>query len=60
MLVIDEAFDMWREGKNPHDYHLYFDQWWRDIDSMIASGRNHPFVIMWSIGNEIPTGTDSK
>ena len=53
--MIDEAFDMWREGKNPHDYHLYFDQWWqRDIDSMIARDRNHPSVIMWSIGNEIP------
>lgn len=55
MLVIDEAFDMWREGKNPHDYHLYFDEWWqRDIESMIARDRNHPSVIMWSTGNEIP------
>ncbi|PWT89885.1 MAG: glycoside hydrolase family 2 [Blastocatellia bacterium] len=56
MMVIDEAFDMWREGKNPHDYHLFFDEWWkRDIDSMIARDRNHPSVIMWSIGNEIPS-----
>jgi len=55
MMVIDEAFDMWREGKNPHDYHLFFDEWWqRDIESMIARDRNHPAVIMWSIGNEIP------
>jgi beta-galactosidase len=55
MMVIDEAFDMWREGKNPHDYHLYFDEWWqRDVDSMIERDRNHPAVIMWSIGNEIP------
>lgn len=55
MLVIDEAFDMWREGKNPHDYHLYFDEWWkRDIESMIARDRNHPSIIMWSTGNEIP------
>jgi beta-galactosidase len=55
MMVIDEAFDMWREGKNPHDYHLYFDEWWqRDIESMIARDRNHPSIIMWSIGNEIP------
>jgi len=55
MMVIDEAFDMWREGKNPHDYHLYFDAWWqKDIESMIARDRNHPAVIMWSIGNEIP------
>jgi beta-galactosidase len=55
MMVIDEAFDMWREGKNPHDYHLFFNDWWqRDIESMIARDRNHPSVIMWSIGNEIP------
>ena len=55
MMVIDEAFDMWREGKNPHDYHLYFDAWWqKDIESMIARDRNHPAIIMWSIGNEIP------
>ncbi|MFL6256094.1 MAG: sugar-binding domain-containing protein [Pyrinomonadaceae bacterium] len=55
MLVIDEAFDHWREGKNPHDYHLFFDEWWRrDIESMVERDRNHPSVIMWSIGNEIP------
>jgi beta-galactosidase len=55
MMVIDEAFDMWREGKNPHDYHLFFNEWWqRDIESMVARDRNHPAVIMWSIGNEIP------
>jgi beta-galactosidase len=55
MMVIDEAFDMWREGKNPNDYHLYFDEWWqRDTESMIVRDRNHPAVIMWSIGNEIP------
>ena len=55
MMVIDEAFDMWREGKNPHDYHLFFDDWWqKDVESMIDRDRNHPSVIMWSIGNEIP------
>ena len=55
MMVIDEAFDMWRDGKNPHDYHLFFDEWWqRDIYSMVERDRNHPSVIMWSIGNEIP------
>jgi beta-galactosidase len=55
MMVIDEAFDMWREGKNPHDYHLFFDEWWqRDIESMVWRDRDHPSVVMWSIGNEIP------
>jgi len=58
MMVIDEAFDMWREGKNPHDYQLFFDEWWqRDVESMLQRDRNHPSVIMWSIGNEIPGRT---
>jgi beta-galactosidase len=55
MLVIDESFDMWKEGKNPYDYHLWFSDWWKkDIESMILRDRNHPSVILWSIGNEIP------
>lgn len=54
MLVIDEAFDCWREGKNIGDYHVAFDDWWqRDISSMVLRDRNHPSVIMWSIGNEV-------
>lgn len=55
MLVIDEAFDMWSDRKNKQDYHLYFNEWWqRDLESMIRRDRNHPSVIMWSTGNEIP------
>jgi beta-galactosidase len=55
MLVIDETFDCWRTGKNPNDYHLYFEDWWeRDTASMVLRDRNHPSVIMWSIGNEVP------
>ncbi|MGC9467542.1 MAG: sugar-binding domain-containing protein [Anaerolineae bacterium] len=54
MLVIDEAFDCWREGKNPYDYHVAFADWWqRDLDSMLLRDRNHPSIIMWSIGNEV-------
>lgn len=53
--VMDEAFDMWKEPKTPFDYHLDWDQWHvRDLSDMIRRDRNHPSVIMWSIGNEIP------
>ena len=54
MLVIDEAFDCWREGKTPYDYNLYFEAFWKtDMKSMIFRDRNHPSIIMWSTGNEI-------
>jgi beta-galactosidase len=55
MLVMDEAFDCWERAKKPFDYHLYFKDWWqRDIDALVLRDRNHPSVVMWSIGNEIP------
>ena len=60
MLVMDEAFDIWERAKNPHDYHLYFKEWWqKDLESMIFRDRNHPSVIMWSIGNELNERADS-
>jgi beta-galactosidase len=54
-IVMDEAFDMWKTGKNKLDYHLAWDEWHkRDLEDQIMRDRNHPSVFMWSIGNEIP------
>jgi len=61
MLVIDETFDCWRMGKNTNDYHLYFEDWWqRDTESMLKRDRNHPSIIMWSIGNEVGERTGAS
>lgn len=55
MLVMDEAFDMWREPKMPYDNSIVFDLTWRtDIEAMVRRDRNHACVIMYSTGNEIP------
>lgn len=54
LLVLDEAFDMWRMPKAVNDYHLYFDADWRtDMEAFIRRDRNHPCVVLWSTGNEI-------
>ena len=60
-IVLDEAFDMWKMEKNKYDYHLFWDEWHKkDLQDMVLRDRNHPSVIMWSIGNEINEGWDTK
>ncbi|NNN29415.1 glycoside hydrolase family 2 protein [Streptomyces sp. S3(2020)] len=55
MLVVDETFDVWTSAKSGFDYSLHFPEWWeRDVEAMVAKDYNHPSVIMYSIGNEIP------
>ncbi len=54
-LVNSDAFDMWEMPKTENDYGIFFHEWCeRDVDSWIRRDRNHPSVIMWSCGNEIP------
>ena len=60
-IVMDEAFDCWEWQKVKYDYHLYFKQWHkRDLEDQVLRDRNHPSVIIWSIGNEIPQQSDTS
>ncbi|MDR0849182.1 MAG: DUF4982 domain-containing protein [Propionibacteriaceae bacterium] len=55
MLVMDETFDMWTSAKSDFDYSFEFSAWWEsDVAAMVAKDINHPSVILYSIGNEIP------
>ncbi|WP_039940020.1 glycoside hydrolase family 2 TIM barrel-domain containing protein [Streptomyces himastatinicus] len=60
IVMLVEAFDCWRTGKNPYDYGRFFDEHSEaDITEMVRAARNSPAVIMWSIGNEIPDSTST-
>ena len=55
MMVMAESFDMWRYPKCKNGYARFFDEWAdRDITNLVVANRNHPSIVMWSIGNEIP------
>lgn len=61
LLVIDEFTDVWDVHKTPQDYATYFKETWEpDLTNMIKRDRNHPSVIMWCIGNEIPIKSDDE
>jgi beta-galactosidase len=60
-IVMDEAFDCWEWKKATYDYHLYFKEWHkRDLEDQIKRDRNHPSIMIWSIGNEIPQQADTS
>ena len=55
MMVMAESFDMWQYPKCKNGYARFFDEWAeKDITNLVKANRNHPSIVMWSIGNEIP------
>ena len=61
MMVMAESFDEWRLAKVENGYHLHFDEWWkRDLEQLVKICRDHPCVVMYSIGNEVNEQSDAK
>ncbi len=61
MMVMAESFDMWLYPKCKNGYARFFNEWAdRDITNLVLVNRNHPSIIMWSIGNEIPEQGSEK
>ena len=61
MMVMAESFDMWKFPKCRNGYARFFEEWWaRDLENLVLNHRNHPSIVMWSIGNEIPEQSEEK
>ena len=61
MMVMAESFDMWVYPKCKNGYARFYNDWWeKDITNLVLANRNHPSIVMWSIGNEIPEQGDKE